>query len=368
MAGERLLYRIYPAEFSGAELFSADLIAAGPEAIVSCSEGTPVEELMRSRGFTVETTPFRPMVRRQPVRSALAAAHSARDLRETLRAHPEVEVVYATSARAGIQTSLAAAGLGLDVVWSLWDPTPRGPVGFSVRSAALAGCDLAIACSQWTARSFAGRSARLRARTRVVLPGIRTERFARVASAPGAPRAITLGSLIPEKRIELAIEAARLVRREVSDFQLVVAGRPQYHERNRQYARALEEGTGPEVDFVGYAADVRDVMAGAGMMLHARPDEPLAAALIEGMAAGLPIVAPASGGTPELVRDGRDGLLYEPSSAEGAARAVMRLIRDPALAARMGESGRERAQTEFSLGAWMERHDAAYRRGASSSR
>jgi glycosyltransferase involved in cell wall biosynthesis len=323
---------------------------------------------MRSRGFTVETTPFRPMVRAQPLRSALGAARAARELRRILRTHPAVETVYATSARAGIQSSLAAAGLGLRVVWGLWDPTPSGPLGASVRLAARAGCDLAIACSEWTARSFAGRSRRLRAKTRVVLPGIRAERFARVEAAPGAPRAITVGSLIPEKRVELAVEAAALVRREVPEFELAVAGKPQFHERNRGYARALEQSAGPEVEFRGHVADVRDVMAGAGMLLHARPDEPAAAAVLEAMAAGLPVVAPASGGTPELVRDGRDGILYTPGSADAAAAAVMRLIRDPGFAVRMGESARERAQADFSLSAWIERHEAAYRSGASSSR
>jgi glycosyltransferase involved in cell wall biosynthesis len=368
MAGERLLYRVYPADFSGAELFSAELIAAGPDAVVSCSAGTPVEELMRSRGFEVESTPFRPMVRSQPVRSALGAARAARELRATLRARPELETVYATSARAGVQSSLAATGLGLKLVWGLWDPTPPGAFGAAVRRTASVGCDLAIACSEWTARNFAGRSARLRARTRVVLPGIRTERFESTECAPGAPRAITVGSLIPEKRVELAIEAARLVRQEVPGFELVVAGKPQYHERNREYARSLEQRAGPEVEFRGHVADVRDVMAGGGMLLHARPDEPAAAAVMEAMAAGLPIVAPASGGTPELVRDGHDGLLYEPGSAPAAARAVVRLIRDPALAARMGESARVRAQGEFSLTAWLDRHEVAYRSGVSSSR
>jgi glycosyltransferase involved in cell wall biosynthesis len=323
---------------------------------------------MRSSGFTVETTPFRPMVRAQPLRSALGAARSARDLRGILRTHPGVETVYATSARAGIQSSLAAAGLGLKVVWGLWDPTPSGSLGASLRVVARAGCDLAIACSEWTARSFAGRSRRLRAKTRVVLPGIRVERFERLETAPGKPRAITVGSLIPEKRVELAVEAAALVRREVPEFELAVAGKPQYHARNREYARALEERAGPGVEFRGHVADVGDVMAGAGMLLHARPDEPFAAALIEGMAAGLPIVAPASGGTPELVRDGRDGILYAPGSAAAAADAVLCLIRDPALAARMSESARERAQTKFSLSAWLERHEAAYRSGSSSSR
>jgi glycosyltransferase involved in cell wall biosynthesis len=323
---------------------------------------------MRSRGFSVETTPFRPMVRGQPIGAAVAAARTARDLRRTLRAHPDLETVYATSARAGIQSSLAAAGLGLKIVWGLWDPTPGGPVGAAVRLAARTGCDLAIACSDWTARSFVGRSRLLHARTRVVLPGIRTERFHDIASAPGAPRAIAVGSLIPEKRVELAVEAARLVRQHVPEFELVVVGKPQYHARNLDYARAVEQRAGPGVDFRGHLPDVRDVMAGAGMLLHARPDEPLAAALIEAMAAGLPIVAPASGGTPELVRDGRDGILYTPGSADAAARAVVQLIRDPQLAARMGESGRERAQADFSLSAWMARHEAAYRSGASSSR
>lgn len=354
-----MLYRLYPADYSGAELFSAELIAATPGAVVSCSAGTPVEQLMRARGFSVEPTPFRPLLRGAPLRSALAAARSAHELRDVLRRHPEHELIYATSARAGVQASLAATGLRRTVVWGLWDPTPPGIEGAAVRAAARAGCELAVACSEWTARSFAGGSRRLARRTVVVHPGIDVARFASVAASPGAPRALLVGSVIPEKRVELAIEVARLVARERPDFRLVVAGRPQYHARNVAYMSRLRANAGPEVEWAGHVDDVRACMEGAGLLLHCRADEPLAAALIEAMAAGLPVVAPRAGGTPELVRDGVDGLLYEPDAARVAADAVLALVGDPSLAARLGASGRERARAEFSREAYLERHAAA---------
>ena len=360
--GQRVLYRLYPAEFSGAELFSAELIAATPGAVACCSSGTPVEALLRERGLEVDPIPFRPLVRERPVRSAAHALGSARDLRRVLARHPEAALVYGTSARAGVQASLAATGLGRTVVWGLWDPTPAGVAGAAVRAVARARCDLAVACSGWTAGSFAGRSRVLRARTAVVHPGIRHERFADTVVDPGAPRAVIAGSLIPEKRVDVAIEAAALVRRAEPQFELTVAGRPQYHERNRAHAAALERRAGDGVTFAGHVDDVRDALRGKGMLLHCRPDEPFATVLMEAMAAGLPVVTPASGGTPELVRDGVDGLLYEPGSAAAAAAAVLRLTRDPRLAGRLGASGRERVRAQFGLDAWLARHERVLRR------
>ncbi|HYH58124.1 MAG TPA: glycosyltransferase family 4 protein [Thermoleophilaceae bacterium] len=357
-AHARILFRLYPAEYSGAELFSAELIAAAPGAVACCSSGTPVEALLRQRGLDVDPIPFRAVTRDRPVRSAAGAFTAARDLRRVLARHPDARVVYGTSVRAGVQASLAAAGLGRTVVWGLWDPTPAGAAGAAVRAVARARCDLAVACSEWTAQSFTRGSGALRARTVVVHPGIRHERLADVAAEPGAPRAVIAGSLIPEKRVELALEVAGIVQEAEPRFELAVAGMPQYHARNREYAAALARVAGEGISFLGHVP-IETALAGSGMLLHCRPDEPFATVIMEAMAAGLPVVAPASGGTPELVRDGVDGLLYPPGSATAAAEAVLRLVREPALAARLGASGRERVRAHFGVEAWLERHSRA---------
>jgi glycosyltransferase involved in cell wall biosynthesis len=72
------------------------------------------------------------------------------------------------------------------------------------------------------------------------------------------------------------------------------------------------------------------------------------------MAHALPVVAPASGGPLEIVVDGETGLLYRPGDVEDAAACVLRLIRDPELAGRMGAAGRMRVESEFRSSAQVE--------------
>ena len=71
--------------------------------------------------------------------------------------------------------------------------------------------------------------------------------------------------------------------------------------------------------------------------------------VIEAMALGLPVVAPAAAGPLEIVEDGVSGLLYAPDDAPAAAESVLRLIRDRELARRLGAAGRARVAERFSL-------------------
>jgi glycosyltransferase involved in cell wall biosynthesis len=72
--------------------------------------------------------------------------------------------------------------------------------------------------------------------------------------------------------------------------------------------------------------------------------EPFGQVVVEGMAAGLPVVAAAAGGPLEIVRDGVDGLLYRPGDVEALAAALRRLATDEALRRRLGDAGRANAQ------------------------
>ena len=70
---------------------------------------------------------------------------------------------------------------------------------------------------------------------------------------------------------------------------------------------------------------------------------------MEAMSAGLPVVASAISGIPELVEDGVSGLLVPPRDAAAIARALRRLAADPALRERLGRAGRNRVLAEFDL-------------------
>ena len=88
----------------------------------------------------------------------------------------------------------------------------------------------------------------------------------------------------------------------------------------------------------------------------ARFAEPFGRVAAEALVAGRPVVASRIGAIPEVVRDGRDGLLVEPDDPEALADAVIRLLDDSALAERLVRSGRERVLERFGyeqdLAAW----------------
>jgi hypothetical protein len=95
-------------------------------------------------------------------------------------------------------------------------------------------------------------------------------------------------------------------------------------------------------------------------LVHPSDEEGFPNAILEGMAAGLPVVATRVGGTPELVVDGVTGILVPPRSPADLAAAVSRLLADAELADGMGAAGRERAAREFPLGRMVERTEALY--------
>jgi len=130
--------------------------------------------------------------------------------------------------------------------------------------------------------------------------------------------------------------------------------------------RAEREDLRHRVEFHGHVPDVADAMAGAGLLLHCREDEPFAAAVLEAMAAGLPVVAPRSGGCAEAVRDGHTGLLYEPGNADDAAACVVQLLDDRGLAARLGAAGREQARELWTEAKYLERQRRALARLSAS--
>jgi glycosyltransferase involved in cell wall biosynthesis len=75
--------------------------------------------------------------------------------------------------------------------------------------------------------------------------------------------------------------------------------------------------------------------------------EPLGVAIMEAMAMGMPVVATDSGGVPELIDDGVEGLLLPPQDPERLSDALLRIAREPELAERLGKSAHLKVETHF---------------------
>lgn len=165
---------------------------------------------------------------------------------------------------------------------------------------------------------------------------------------------LTVARLEAEKGIGELLEAVRLMPADAWEV-LLIAG--EGARRSELEAQARSAGIAGRVRFLGYRSDVRALMRAADLFTLPSHREGRSNALLEAMAAGLPIAATAVGGTPSLIEDGISGCLVPPGSPGALAAILQKLISDPARRRALGEAAQRRA-AQFSLqaeaAAWLE--------------
>lgn len=114
--------------------------------------------------------------------------------------------------------------------------------------------------------------------------------------------------------------------------------------RRETEAKAAALGIAERVRFLGARTDVAEMLAACDLFVLASDWEGSPVSILEAMASGLPVIATAVGGVPELVEDGVSGLLAPPGDAVALAAALRRLASDPEARRRFGQAGRERAE------------------------
>ena len=169
-----------------------------------------------------------------------------------------------------------------------------------------------------------------------------------------------LGSLLPQKGFLDLLDAVPRVLRAVRRARFVFAGRPAWDAATAALVsdRLREPGVGDAVTLagvVGPAERHRLLEAADVLVFPPRWDEGHPLVALEAMSAGLPLVATASGGLSETVRDGVEAILVPKHDPEAIAAAVTRLLQDPGLRARMGASARARFVCEYTLERWGSR-------------
>ena len=105
----------------------------------------------------------------------------------------------------------------------------------------------------------------------------------------------------------------------------------------------------PFVNFLGHRDDIPDLLAALDIFVLPSHSEGISRSLLEAMAAGLPVVVSDVGGSPEVVRSGVNGLLIPARDPSALARALLRLLSDPALGQKLGSAASQQVAANFSL-------------------
>jgi hypothetical protein len=279
-----------------------------------------------------------------------ATARAVAAIRRLAR-EQQADAVFSNQSKGHVYGGLAAAAAGLPAVW--WQHGIPGTSRFDRAAARVPAA--AIAC---TSGAAAGAQRAVSPRRRIVRisPGTPVAAIAarkgcgasvRGVLGDGGPLVGIVGRLQPWKGQDVFLRAAEEVVRAEPLARFAVVGGPilgwegPYPDDLRRLAHRL--GIADRVVFAGHQDDVVPWFDAMDVVVHASFGEPFGLVVVEAMALGKPVVASADGGPLEIVENGFSGLLVPPGRPEALAAAVVRVLRDPVLAARLSSGATARA-------------------------
>jgi glycosyltransferase involved in cell wall biosynthesis len=333
-------------------LVAPALAARGVDVLVACMSEvtTPFAAVLRGRGVPLTT-----FARRRGVDPSRLFA-----LRRYLVGE-RPDVVHSFSDASNVYAFLATRGLGLRLVASMRSDR------ISLRGARARVLPSILRRSDFVVtNSSAGRD------TLVTRIGLRAERVLLVrncveveAPAPagdgprGGRRVGFVGRLVPLKRPERLIDAFASISTDVPDAELVVVG--EGSERDALAARVHRAGLDGRVTFTGTVEDARPLMRTFSCLVLPSSHEGLPNAILEALSVGIPVVASPVGDIPDLVVEGRTGLLLPDDSVGALAAAIARALGDAELSRRARAEGPRFAQDHFSVDRAADALGALYR-------
>lgn len=188
--------------------------------------------------------------------------------------------------------------------------------------------------------------------------GVDLERFEYRNSA-GPPTAITVARLSPEKDFATLLRATWILLKDRPDFRLKIVGDGPERAKLEQLSKELDLTN--HVDFLGERSDVSELLPQAGFFVSSSLSEGISLTLLEAMAVGLPVVTTDVGGNPEIVVEGKTGLLVQPGSPEKLALAMRALLKDQEAWPVYGELARQRVEQHFNVRTMVRQYEDIYR-------
>ncbi|MBB3676993.1 glycosyltransferase family 4 protein [Modestobacter versicolor] len=355
----------HSAAASGGEIALLRLIPALQPAVhpvVVLGEDGALVERLTALGVDVRVMPLPGStkdLRKDTLRNPLVALgritsvlRYAVQLRRVIR-ELDVDLVHTNSLKAGFYGTLAARLAGVPSVWHVRDRiAPDYLPGAAVAATRLATAVLpsrVISNSRATAGTLSPRLAALLGRRAALSPApigdpIDTALVQRASprTGDGPLRIGMVGRFSPWKGQLVAIRAFAQAHLG-DDARLVLIGAAMFGEQD--YERQVHEeidrlGLRDRVELTGFVTDVFGVLSGLDVLVHASTiPEPFGQVVLEGLAAGVPVVATREGGPGEILTDHVDGLLHDAGDVDQLAAALRELQADPALRARLTQAG-----------------------------
>jgi len=172
----------------------------------------------------------------------------------------------------------------------------------------------------------------------------------------------TIAVLRPQKALHLLVEAAARLVPEYPRLHVLIGGEGE--ERPALERLIAERGLGERMRILGRFApsEVPDFLSALDVAINCSDFEGTPGAVLEAMAASLPLVATRVGGVPRLVEDGLTGILIERGDADALTDGIRRLLDDPVLRRRMGEAGKARQLEHYDVRNLVEMLEELYTR------
>lgn len=336
--------------------------------LVACTDRTPqLLKDYRSAGAEVYVIPMQRLKTASPV-SLGRLLRSAQVLRRLVR-REKVDLVVANSSRAAYVASVAVLGTGVPLIWWVRDFLFGRPLFRLLSPMAQRIIHVSRAIQAHYGQEESGKSvvvyvsSDFHERLTRVDEGRLAEARARWGLKPTDTVVGFMGRLVRDKGPQDLLSAVRLLHDEYPDLKLMLVGtgKGQEGDIEPEMRQLVDEQGLAHVIMTGYQTDeslyynLFDIF-----VLSTREDEPFATSVVQAMMARKPVVATATGGTPEIVFDGETGLLVPPADARSLAKAIRTLLENRELAGRIASAGHEHALRNYRQDAITRRVEQLY--------
>lgn len=179
----------------------------------------------------------------------------------------------------------------------------------------------------------------------------------------GVPQDVPIVTMVaslkdPKNPVDF-VEVAALVHREMPNVHWLLVGDGEL--RHPVEERVDQRGLGDRIRLLGWRRDVAALLGITDLFVLTSLSEGLPRAMLEAMAAGIPIVANAIDGIKDIIRDGVNGVLCEPRNVRGMADHILHLLRNRPFAERLGQAGQGSLSEEFDIDVMVRQQEALYR-------